>query len=71
MSNTYRRRRTIGMTECRSQQIALAATALEINSEDFIQSAITAALITAAEHDDALAFALARAAGAAAGQVFE
>lgn len=64
MSNIYRRRRTIAMPEYRSQQIAMVAAELGINSEAFIQSAISAAIVTAMEHDDTLALALARAAGA-------
>jgi hypothetical protein len=52
------------MPEYRAQQIAMVAAELGINSEAFIQSAITAAIVTAMEHDDALALALARAAGA-------
>jgi hypothetical protein len=64
MSNIYARRRTIAMPEYRSQQIAMVAAELGITSEAFIQSAITAAIVTAMEHDDTLALALARAAGA-------
>jgi hypothetical protein len=64
MSNYYHRRRTIGMTESRSQQVSLAAASLGITSEALIQSFITAGLLTMTAHDDALAFALARAGGA-------
>jgi hypothetical protein len=64
MSNIYARRRTIAMPEYRSQQIAMVAAEIGISSEHFIQSAITAAIVTAMEHDDTLALALARAAGA-------
>ena len=63
MSVNYRKR-TIHMPQTRAAQIALAAAELGISSEQFIQSAITAALLTCADHDDKLAFALARAAGA-------
>ena len=62
-SKANHRRRTILMSEYRSQQIAAASAELGISSELFIQSAITAALITAAEHDDALAYTFARQAG--------
>jgi hypothetical protein len=63
MSATYRKR-TIHMPEVRSQQIALAAASLGITSEQFVQTAITTLLLTVAEHDSPLAFALARAGGA-------
>jgi hypothetical protein len=58
------RRRTILMTECRAKQIAIASAELGVSGEVFIQSAITAALLTAAEHNDTLALAFSRAAGA-------
>jgi hypothetical protein len=63
MSVNYRKR-TVHMPEVRSQQIALAAASLDITSEQFIQTAITTLLLTVAEHDSPLAFALARAGGA-------
>lgn len=62
MSVAYRKR-TIHMPEVRSQQIALAAASLDITSEQFVQTAITTLLLTVAEHDAPLAFALARAGG--------
>jgi hypothetical protein len=64
LSNTYARRRTIAMPEARAQQIAMVSAELGVSAEIFIQSAITAALVSAMEHDDTLALALARVAGA-------
>jgi hypothetical protein len=63
-SKANHRRRTILMPECGAQQIAMVSAELGVSSEIFIQSAISAAIITAMEHDDKLALALARAAGA-------
>lgn len=71
MSNIYHRKRTIAMPETRSQQIALAAASLDITSEDLIQAWITAGLLTMAEQDAPLAFALARAGGATFEQLTE
>ncbi len=51
------------MPECRSRQVAAASAYLDITGEEFIQSAITAALISLAEHDRTFAYSLARAAG--------
>jgi hypothetical protein len=64
MNKYYHPKRTIHMPPSRSQQIALAAASLDITSEDLIQSFITAGLLTMAEQDAPLAFALARAGGA-------
>ena len=54
------RKRTILMPESRSRQIALAAAATGVSSEQFIQGAITAALLTLAEQDKTFALALMR-----------
>lgn len=64
-STTPPRKRTIQMPECRSRQVAAAAAHLDITGEEFIQSAITAALLSLAEHDPTrtVAYAFARAAG--------
>lgn len=62
-SKANHRRRTVLMPEYRSQQIAAASAELGVSAEIFIQSAITAALISAAEHSDALAYTFARQAG--------
>ena len=59
------RRRSIGMSQTRSRQIALAAASLGISSEQAIQSFITAGLLSLAGHDKAFAMALARSAGMA------
>jgi len=64
MSNYYRRKRTIAMPQCRSDQIAIAAAFADITSEEFIQTAVTNALLDAAGRDLSLALALARAGGA-------
>jgi hypothetical protein len=64
MSNIYHPKRTIHMPPSRAEQIALAAASLGLSSECLIQNFITAGLLTLAERDAPLAFALARAAGA-------
>jgi hypothetical protein len=63
MSSRNIRQRTIGMPESRSRQIANAAAYLNITGEEFIQSAITAALLSLAEADKVFAHVLARSAG--------
>ncbi len=50
------------MTEVRSNQIAMAAAKLDCSGHEFIQSCITAGLLSLAEHDKAFALCLARAA---------
>jgi hypothetical protein len=57
------RRRTIGMSGIRSKQIATCAAYSGVSSEVWIQSAITAAMISLADHDKALACMLMRAGG--------
>jgi hypothetical protein len=57
------RRRTIAMPEARSRQIAAASAHLDITGEEFIQSAITAALVSLAQADRSFAYSLARATG--------
>ena len=57
------RRRTIAMPEARSRQIAAAAAHLDITGEDFIQSAITAALLSLCEADRSVAYLIARVSG--------
>ena len=54
MPKTYQRSRTIGMTNERSRKVALAASYLGVTGEDFIQIAISSALLTIADHDNAL-----------------
>ena len=55
--------RTIGTTPSRSRQIALASAYLGIDGEAFIQSSISASLLSMAEHDPTFGLALARSAG--------
>ena len=55
--------RTIGTTPVRSRQISLAAAYLGIDGERFIQSAITASLLSLSDHDPTFALMLARSAG--------
>ena len=57
------RRRTIAMPECRSRQVAAASAHLDVTGEEFIQSAITAALVSLAQADRTFAYALARVSG--------
>lgn len=57
------RRRSINVTEARSRQIANAAVYLNISGEEFIQSAILAALISLGQTDAVFAHILARSAG--------
>lgn len=57
------RRRTIGMSEIRSRQIALCALYCGVSAESWIQSSLTSAMITMADHDKALAYMLMRAGG--------
>ena len=71
MSNIYHPKRTIHMPPSRAQQIALASASLGISSEELIQTWITAGLLTMAEHDTPLAFAIAHAAGATFDQLIE
>lgn len=54
------RRRTIGMPEVRSKQIALAAAYLDTDGEHIIQAAITAMLLSLANNDKVFAAMLAR-----------
>jgi hypothetical protein len=63
MSIPYRKR-TVHMSTARSEQLALAAASIGVNSEILIQTFITMGLLTMAEHDSPLAFALARSGGA-------
>jgi hypothetical protein len=56
--------RTIQTTPARSRQVAICATALGVNGETFIQSAISAAIITLGQNDPLVQLMLARAAGA-------
>jgi hypothetical protein len=63
MNATYRKR-TIHMTTARSEQLALAAASIGVDSEVLIQTFLTAGLLAMAEHDSPLAFALARSGGA-------
>jgi hypothetical protein len=63
MSARNIRQRTIGMPESRSRQIANAAAYLNVTGEEFIQSAITAALLSLAGADKVFAHILARSAG--------
>jgi hypothetical protein len=56
--------RTIENPPARQRQIAMAAAFLDISGELFIQSAITAALLSLAQADPTFALMLARAAGA-------
>ena len=59
------RRRTIGMPSSRARQVALAAAYLGMtSSEDFIQSAISDAIIGIASRDRAFAAMITGAAGA-------
>jgi hypothetical protein len=60
---TTPRRRTISMPLARSRQIAAAAAHLQITGEDFIQSAVTAALLSLCEGDRSFCYALARVSG--------
>jgi hypothetical protein len=55
--------RTILMPPSRAKQIALAATASGVSSEQWIQATITAGLLSQAASDGALAMALMRSAG--------
>lgn len=55
--------RSIAMPRVRSRQVALAAAAMGVSSEQAIQSFITAGLLSLATHDRAFAMALARTAG--------
>jgi hypothetical protein len=55
--------RTICTTPSRSRQIALAASLLEIDGEQFIQGAITAALVSLSHQSPLFALCLAREAG--------
>jgi hypothetical protein len=57
------RRRTIGMSEIRSRQIALCAAYVGVSAEKWIQSSVTAAMISLADNDKALAYMLVRAGG--------
>jgi hypothetical protein len=57
------RRRTIGMSAIRSKQIALCAAYSGVSAEAWIQSAITAAMLSLADHDKAFAYMLVRAGG--------
>jgi endonuclease/exonuclease/phosphatase family metal-dependent hydrolase len=57
------RKRTIAMPETRSRQVAVASAHLDVTGEEFIQSAITAALLSLCEADRSFCYALARAAG--------
>lgn len=57
------RRRTIGMSGIRSRQIATCAAYCGVSSEVWIQSAITAAMLSLADHDKAFAYMLVRAGG--------
>jgi len=56
--------RTIGNPPARQRQITMASAYLDISGEQFIQSAITAALLSLARADPTFALMLARAAGA-------
>jgi hypothetical protein len=51
------------MPECRSRQLAAASAHLDVTGEEFIQSAITAALISLAQADRTFAYVLARVSG--------
>jgi hypothetical protein len=57
------RRRTIAMSGVRSRQVATCAAYSGVSSEVWIQSAITAAMISLADHDKALGCMLMRAGG--------
>jgi len=57
------RRRTINCPEARSRQIAAASAHLQISGEDFIQAAISAALLQLCEADRSFAYALCRVSG--------
>ncbi len=57
------RSRTIEVSRARSEQIAMAAAELDCSGEQFIQCAITAALLSLASRDKTLAMCFARAAG--------
>lgn len=63
MSVDYRKR-TIHMNTARSEQLALAAASIGVDSEVLIQTFITAGLLAMAEADSPLAFAIARSGGA-------
>jgi hypothetical protein len=51
------------MPKSRARQIAAASAYLDMTGEEFIQSAITAALLSLAEHDRTFGHMLTRAAG--------
>lgn len=51
------------MPASRSRQVALAAAYLGIDGERFIQSSISASLLSLADHDPTFALALARTSG--------
>ena len=55
--------RTIAMPAVRANQIAMAGAYLGVTGHEFIQSAITAALVTLAQNDPTFALMLSRAAG--------
>ena len=57
------RRRTINCPEARSRQIATCAAYLNISGDEFIQSAITAAILSLCENDRNFSYLIARATG--------
>jgi hypothetical protein len=57
------RRRSIQMSEARSRMVANASAYLNISGEQFIQAAISSALMSLCEHDKVLSFILLRSGG--------
>ena len=64
MSARHGQCRTVNMPETRRKQLALIAAHLGVrSSEEVIQAAISALMLTLAENDPGLAYGLARTAG--------
>ncbi len=57
------RRRSIGMSEARSRMVANASAYLNISGEQFIQLAISAALMSLADNDKVFSYIIARSGG--------
>lgn len=57
------RRRSIGMTEARSRMVANASAYLNLSGEQFIQLAISAALMSLADNDAVFSCIIARSGG--------